>query len=50
MVDLEQQNTDYWSKNTLSMGTNAILDSVTLDNYKNRFDSSFLIFLGLISL
>ena len=47
MVDLEQQNTEYWSKNTLSMGTNAILDSVTLDNYKNRFDSSFLIFLGL---
>ena len=34
MVDLEQQNTVYWSKNTLSMGTNAILDSVTLDNYK----------------
>ena len=47
MVDLEQQNTEYWSKNTLSMGTNAILDSVTLDNYKNRFDSSLLIFLGL---
>ena len=47
MVDLEKQNTEYWSKNTLSMGTNAILDSVTLDNYKNRFDSSFLIFLGL---
>ena len=47
MVDLEQQNIEYWSKNKLSMGTNAILDSVTLDNYKNRFDSSFLIFLGL---